>query len=1087
VTVLQTRPAVALPELNQLVRVRGRHWVVSEVRRGTIDVDVRSDAQQVQHLVELTSVEDDGLGDALSVIWEVEPDAAILHKETLPVPVAEHFDDPARLDAFLNAVRWGAITSADSQALQAPFRSGITIETYQLDPVVRALSMPRVNLGIFDDVGLGKTIEAGLVVQEMILRHRARSVIIVCPASLCLKWKSEMAEKFGLEFRIVDAELIRRLRRERGLAANPWRHFPRLIVSMDWLKRPRAMSLLREVLPPTPSYPREFDILLIDEVHNVAPAGGGKYATDSQRTKAIREIAPHFEHHLYLSATPHNGYTESWTALLELLDPQRFARGVQPSEASLRRAMVRRLKSELRADPDLANADGTPRFAERVIEELEIAYPEHERQVHRLLKEYSALRVSSGQGNKRAQMASAFVTLLLKKRLFSSPASFAGTLEVHRRTLEAQRQEKGDARALQATFDRLDDDVADDDEYEDAVEEALAAAAEASGSIDARQEELLEQMARWAEEWRVKADTKAQRILDFIDDTCRPVGADGAREWNDERVIFFTEYRDTQLYLHQLLADHLPQGELTDRVALLYGGMDEVARERIKAEFQADPSRRPLRVLLATDAASEGIDLQLHCHRVVHIETPFNPAKMEQRAGRVDRHLQPSPEVLIYHFIGAGWRDAPPGSLEDDLGFLSRLAYKLNAAREDLGNVGPLLADAVERRMLGDTRASVDVQPDPRRSAAAGVLKVERNLREEVYRLTQRLQETRVELGMSPAAVQRVVEVGLELARQPALTPATLERGAKDRRPDGPVFTVGQLSGSWARTVLDLPDKLEPEKIRPITFDHGVAADGADDVVLAHLGHPLVTQAMRLLRGRIWSSDEAGLSRVTARVVPDKALAELVIAIHARLVITGRGGHRLHEEVIAAGGRISRGRFSREGYGVSELARVLDAASDELPPPHIREALASSWPTFEDPVRLALLTRANDRADSLVRLLANKVEDEVKTMRAVLGDLRAGILAQLEELEQPEQLTFGFAENEREQFVRDVAALRARVDAIPAEADAEEGAIRGRYEEASERVFPAAITFLVPRRLCEIGLTDTLGAALSASATQEAP
>ena len=107
----------------------------------------------------------------LAVIWEVEPDATVLQKATLPTPDAARFDQPERLDAFIDAVKWGAITSADSRALQAPFRSGITIEDYQLDPVVRALTMPRVNLLIADDVGLGKTIEAGLVVQELSLIH----------------------------------------------------------------------------------------------------------------------------------------------------------------------------------------------------------------------------------------------------------------------------------------------------------------------------------------------------------------------------------------------------------------------------------------------------------------------------------------------------------------------------------------------------------------------------------------------------------------------------------------------------------------------------------------------------------------------------------------------------------------------------------------------------------------------------------------------------------------------------------------------------------------------------------------------------
>ncbi len=353
------------------------------------------------------------------------------------------------------------------------------------------------------------------------------------------------------------------------------------------------------------------------------------------------------------------------------------------------------------------------------------------------------------------------------------------------------------------------------------------------------------------------------------------------------------------------------------------------------------------------------------------METPFNPARMEQRNGRVDRHLQSAPEVLIYHFIGSGWQSAPPGSLEDDLQFLSRLAIKLNQAREDLGRVGPLLADQVERHMLGDTQATVDVQPVER--PRAGVLRVERNLREEVARLAERLSRTRTELGLSPQAVEHVVRVGLELARQAPLMPATLDRPPNDRRPAGPVFEVGQLTGSWARTIIDLPDHLDPDWVRPITFDHDVAAGAADDVVLAHLGHPLVVQAMRLLRGRIWSTeDEVDLSRVTARVVPDADLTELVIVAHARLVITGRGGHRLHEEVIAAGGRVAAGRFSREGYGVGELVRVLDAATDQLPPAYVLEALAAAWPNFEEPIRSALTSRAADRAEGLERALASR-------------------------------------------------------------------------------------------------------------------
>jgi predicted GNAT family acetyltransferase len=148
---------------------------------------------------------------------------------------------PSVSKRFWTAVRWGAISQSDDRALHSPFRSGIEIDDYQLDPVVRAMSMPRVNLLIADDVGLGKTIEAGLVAQELILRHRVRSVLIVCPSSLQLQWRDEMRDKFGLEFRIVDSEGISQLRRKRGIHVNPWSHFPRLITSIDFLKRERPL------------------------------------------------------------------------------------------------------------------------------------------------------------------------------------------------------------------------------------------------------------------------------------------------------------------------------------------------------------------------------------------------------------------------------------------------------------------------------------------------------------------------------------------------------------------------------------------------------------------------------------------------------------------------------------------------------------------------------------------------------------------------------------------------------------------------------------------------------------------------------
>lgn len=476
-TAVEEAVAGSAPAEGQLVTVRNRVWVVSGVARSSIAP--QSMTGRPQHAVTLVSIEDDARDEQLRVVWELERGAVAHDQHLLPDP-AGGFDEPAQLDAFLDAVRWGAIASADKTVLQAPFRSGIKIDDYQLDPVVRALSMPRTNLLIADDVGLGKTIEAGLVMQELTLRHRARTMLIVCPAGLTLQWRDEMRDKFGLDFRIVDTAALKELRRSRGLYANPWTHYPRLIVSIDWLKRDRPMRLLREVLPIAPRYPRTFDLLVVDEVHTCAPQARGRYATDSLRTGAIRQLAPHCEHRLFLSATPHNGYLESFTALLEMLDDHRFMRNVKPDEEQLRRIMVRRMKRELPP-----NWDGTPRFPVRKTDPVTVEHSSAEREAHRLLTEYATSRAAAAhrQAGEAGRAAANFVITLLKKRLFSSPKAFAETIETHLKTMNNRALQaaqppasKTGLKILRPLVDRLDETADDDSAFPQRQEEALAAA-----------------------------------------------------------------------------------------------------------------------------------------------------------------------------------------------------------------------------------------------------------------------------------------------------------------------------------------------------------------------------------------------------------------------------------------------------------------------------------------------------------------------------------------------------------------------------------------------------------------------------------
>jgi hypothetical protein len=181
-----TVSVMSSPEPGQLVEVRRRQWVVADMQTSP----ARNGHSSPQHFVTLSSIDEDSLGEQIEVIWELEPGAHIIEKAGLPSITGQ--DDTERLEAFLDAVRWGAATNADRGFLQAPFRSGVSIEDFQLDPLVRAIDMARANLLIADDVGLGKTIEAGLVIQELLLRHRARNVLVVCPASLQEKWRVEM-------------------------------------------------------------------------------------------------------------------------------------------------------------------------------------------------------------------------------------------------------------------------------------------------------------------------------------------------------------------------------------------------------------------------------------------------------------------------------------------------------------------------------------------------------------------------------------------------------------------------------------------------------------------------------------------------------------------------------------------------------------------------------------------------------------------------------------------------------------------------------------------------------------------------------
>ncbi len=1039
--------SVQLPEQGQIVKVRQRTYSVTEVNTSV----VTSQHDEVpMHLVTLASLEDDALGETLRVVWETETGTQIMERAELPYLTG--FDSPDRLDAFLDAVRWGAASQADRAMLQAPFRSGIQLQDYQLNPLVRAVQMPRVSLLIADDVGLGKTVESGLVIQELISRNRARTVLIICPAGLQFHWRDQMRDKFGLEFRIVDSDSMRQLRRTRGIHVNPWTHFPRLITSMDFIKRDRPLLLFVNSLQDKPRYPRPFDILVIDEAHNVAPSGHGNYALDSQRTAAIREIVPYFEHHLFLSATPHNGFPESFSALLELLDNQRFARGITPDPRQLEAVMVRRLKRDLR------NKFDQPIFHERRIEPLEVVYSEEERQLHRWLNEYAGLRRAHARTNEE-KYASEFVLKLLKKRLLSSPEAFRKTLERHIETISrpASSTEKNTPPSigiLRRQIAMAEEDLANDDELEDANESAVAAASRTVSPPTAEEQRLLERMLASAKIASERRDSKTQRLIEWLKGVVKTKGT-----WNDERVILFTEYRATQQWLQQVLfSAGLADAE---RLRLIYGGMDTDDREAVKAAFQAAPSEENrVRILLATDAASEGIDLQNYCHRLVHIEIPWNPNRLEQRNGRIDRMGQKH-APLIYHFVPQGYqstaddlaRGVAVNELEGDLEFLMRAVEKVEQMREDLmGKVGDVIAEQVEEAMVGSRRrldlASVEEKTRPARM----MLKLERELDARIQKQIQAFYDQRHSLHLTPENVRKVVEVALEIGGQPPLQPAAGKPGA---------FFVPSMVGTWNSAKNGLAHPFTQQE-RPVVFDERLAED--DSVVLAHLNHPLVLLAQRLLRAEVWSP-QGKMNRVTARIVPNHALNAPAVVAYARLVVVGGGRYRLHEELITAGGMLTYGeRPSFRRMNVGELNTALEAAEQRLPNDRILESLPQHWDIFAPSLRAALDVRMSDRIDTITKQLEERRVKEADDVSAILTELASAIRRELNVPDAAQLFLPGFSPNEREQYERDLNALRARLERIPQEIENEQQSVMTRYADLQPRLFPVAVTFLVPER-----------------------
>lgn len=1060
------------PEIGSTVFIRQRQYIVEDVINSPSE-----SGQGLASIVSLSCIDDDAQGQSLTVLWEKEKDKIPNFGENWGDLTERAFDDPQIFSAYYHNLNWNSITSTDPELFQAPFRSGIKIEPYQLEPLWKALKLPRVNLFIADDVGLGKTIEAGLIARELLIRKKAKDIVVFAPPSMLLQWKDELENRFGLIFQIMDKNYISKVRQERGWAVNPWETHSRFLVSHRMLIDDEFSSMIRDWLTEF----RGRSLMILDEAHHAAPASDGLYGIESQFTKAIRDLAPRFEHRLFLSATPHNGHSNSFSTLLEILDPNRFYRSEKIKDPKLiEDIMVRRLKEDLR--------EVVSGFPERIVQAVTIEednWPELK--LSELLQRYKEAKEQRLKEAKARSKASAGLVLVgLQQRLLSSPEAFYKTLRVHKNSFEKTiKNNKGSNKIFyKDDFDLIRNGVDQDSELADVhegeletvearlYEELTKFSNEDSETVLLKAEsELLQEMFKIAEKNRYQKDGKITYLQNWISENQCP----DKKNWNELRLIIFTEYEDTKNYIKNQLEQYFEdQNDFNDRVAIFHGPTSMDQREEIKRAFNEHPLKNKLRILIATDAAREGLNLQLHCWNLFHYDIPWNPGRLEQRNGRIDRKLQPNNKVFCRYF---------EYKHRDEDKVLSTLIRKTQTIREELGSlsqvldpqISALFENGIDKRNIKKLEKDIDTASidDFKRKNIEDELDQIRDKRKDkivdkIKHMEKLLKKSQKWISMEDHYLKSALNCSLKLSGLPAL----IENEEGMHFPD---VTQKMKDSSWQNTL----DTLRPARKRKQKYTEWRAETdyrtivfhdqtiGNEETVHLHLEHRLVKRLLNKFSAQGFVRD--GLNRIC--IIPCKVKKPRAVLLTRLLFFSKHGAGRLHEEIIpiSAEWKSIKGRSQgltlfKEAGEESSLnylqKALLQNSFPDVSTEQIKEYVQEDFNELTNGIMEKLAYRLIEVQESLKKRsdiesnsLKELLEDQLKRIKAALDD--------------PDhiQYEFNFEEltpKEKVQVEADKKALREKIERLNGEIIEEPKKVRKIYEFHSPRVEKLGLVYLWP-------------------------
>lgn len=606
-------------------------------------------------------------------------------------------DDEHRLDVQSAGRNWsfdadGAllrlVTEANRIKLAHFFDPYLAIHTSQVDPLPHQISavygemLQRQPLRFLlaDDPGAGKTIMAGLLIKELIARSDLERCLVVAPGSLVEQWQDELGEKFGLEFDILNRDMV-----ESSRSGNPFNDCNRMIARLDVLARNEELQ--EKLIKST-----EWDLIIVDEAHRMSATFFGNEAKYTKRYQLGQKLGQVCRHFLLMSATPHNGKERDFQLFMALLDGDRFEGrfrdGVHVADVE---DMMRRLTKE-----ELLRFDGRPLFPERRAYTVKYDLSPEEAALYTSVTDYvrdemnRVLRFAETDGRKKNNVG--FALQILQRRLASSPAAIYQSLKRRRERLEAElsdvrlavKSEKAgfaQPKINQDLLTNIDEYGQDEiDEMEDLISTS-ATSAETAEQLEIEVETLkgLEGMALRV--LHSGHDTKWQQLDKILDDDLM-LDTDGHRR----KLIIFTEPKDTLEYLRNKVTARLGKPNAVD---VIYGGVTREERRKVVERFMQD---RDMLVLIANDAAGEGVNLQ-RGHLMVNYDLPWNPNKIEQRFGRIHRIGQ----TEVCHLWNLVAKDTREGEV------YARLLEKLEAAREALGGrVYDVLGELFEDRPLRD-------------------------------------------------------------------------------------------------------------------------------------------------------------------------------------------------------------------------------------------------------------------------------------------------------------------------------------------------------------------------------------------------